>query len=187
MEESQMAKIKVDEQKVQLTQNYLSVPTPTIELKDLGNNQSVTVNIQALEVKVVKVPQIDDAGNRIEGLFHQAISTVLYCKKDKEKKDEIILSLATSISRWAVCLLKSIGVPIVDSGYFALSDLLLKVEITRINKNNKNSYKIKTIEFKSKEVDLETLDLKDIREMISIDSVLLQDEEQPLLLSEGCE
>ena len=177
-----MAKIKVDEQKVQLTQNYLAVPTPTIELKDLGNNQSLTLNITAIEVKVVKIPQIDEKGDRIEGLFHQAISTALYCKKDKDKKDEIILSLATSISRWAVCLLKSLGIQIIDSGYFSLSDLILKIEITRINKNNKNSYKIKTLEFKSKEVDLETLALKDIREMISIDSVLLQDEEAPMLL-----
>jgi hypothetical protein len=173
-------KIQVNQEKLFLTQSYLNIPTPTIELKNLGNNKSEKIDLHALEVKVVKVPQLDDKGDRIDGVFTKKISTVLYCNKD-----DIILSLAGSIARWAVGLIKSLGIDIEDTGYFHVTGLDMKIVITHKVINNRNIYRVTTKDIKSNEVDLVSLNLVDIRQLLNMDMLLLDEPTQQLFLQEG--
>jgi|WetSurMetagenome_2_1015567.scaffolds.fasta_scaffold01217_27 hypothetical protein len=162
-----MAKIKFNNQKVMLQNDYTKLEDSTIILQEMAAKETLKLKLKRVDYKVVRVPKINEFGEIIKNEFCNKISTTLYMH-DKQ----IINSLSTSISRFVFMLLKSMDIEVEEQGYIKLNDLDIDITINKINKNNKNSYKVALKKINKDEADIEKLAVKDIKSLLQFNNIL---------------
>lgn len=151
---------KMDINELKIMQDYMMIEEGSIKLKNHPYDTPLEFPISRITLKRVIVADLNNPDIKIK-----KINTII------SNSENIISSLSDTIAKWALSIIACMGVDFRELGYISV-DISMNVLIIKKERNGKNFYNIKIDDITEKELNIDTIDISKVNQLLNIGNKL---------------